>query len=125
MQNLSIDDLPAKHRRHTPPDMVVTVQWDGTGGGKDATVPVTWVVMGKCSLGAFPTYNDALLAVAQTIHEKPHKMWENFRIEGHTPSWTVGEPDFVRAFKRDGTAYIPDTYSEETRQYRRSSRLHA
>ena len=115
---LTIKDLPTRCRRHTPPD-VFTVKSEN----RDVTERLMWVVANTGSLGCFRSYNEALVAIAQSIHEKPYRRWENFRIEGHVPSWTVGVPDVIRAFERDGTAYIPDICSIETMAYRRSSRL--
>ena len=120
MTTLTIEDIPKRSRRHTPPGTLPVREND-----RDYALPLTWVVMGVVSLGAFRSYNDALVAIAQTILEAPLGgcQWDSVRIEGHQPSWTVGKPEIVRAFKRDGTAYIPTQKSKEIDQYRRSDRL--
>jgi len=117
----TIEQIPARCRRHTPADEQ-TVRVNEI----DYIERLTWVVLDTAgSAGIFLSYNDALLAIAQTIQDDQKCIWASVRIEGHLSSWTLGIPDVVRAFRRNGTAYIPDTYSEERHKLRRSIRHNA
>jgi hypothetical protein len=79
-------------------------------------------------VGAYRVYTDALQAIANTIHErKQHDInasWTQYTIVGHSvDTVTVGCPDYVRVFRRDGRALTPQQDSEELKGLRRSNRL--
>jgi hypothetical protein len=62
----------------------------------------------ECSRGTFSDYRFAVDAIEITIAENKLLSWIHFAVVMHTTNTiTIGRPDAVRRFKKNGVPYNP------------------